>query len=376
VITAMLAPTANFYAEIAGWQGTPSPASWWDTPSTGTMLEADILVEQDNIKGYYYYAVQGSFVDGTAFYGGVQINGNNGNGSVLPRMAIFSVWDTYSGTPAAGGWGVVFGGEGTGYSVRISYPWIAGIRYTMRFALQSDNGTTRVWRGEIVNNSNGVTTLIGTINTRSSVSNISRSIATFHERFWGPIDSCSSLEPSRVVFSSVRLDWQVASLASSNLGTAGLCPGSGSSSTAFSTQSWFNSPPPPPVYQPTPATPIAYNPPVNPPVTTSPPTAPQTPVRIEPPATQPIAATIVPTAAPSIEQSPTLQPTPQYMQPDVPSNDSPDGTKTNAAVDNGRRKGTASTYVTLVMVLILLLAAPAMGVAVHKHKHSPARGSN
>ena len=81
----------------------------------------------------YFWAHQFQLVDGEGGYLGLQTKGNRADGS-LGKMAIFSIWDAVEAEGAGpGGFGCVrFGGEGTGWSCRIPYHWVAGHAYRLR----------------------------------------------------------------------------------------------------------------------------------------------------------------------------------------------------------------------------------------------------
>ncbi len=164
------------------------------TGYTGTSIDL-----QPNIDGSpdgYYYANNIWFTSNSQLYYGLQTSGSAPTG----KIAIFSVWDAIAAEGPQ--YHASFGGEGVGYSVRISYPWITGRKYTMRVTKSSDDGVTSWWSGYVKDTVTNVESYIGRIQINGNRGNLSASSAAFHERYQGPSDSCSQPRVSQVTFSN------------------------------------------------------------------------------------------------------------------------------------------------------------------------------
>jgi hypothetical protein len=150
----------------------------------------------------YYYANYATFTNGAGVYGGLQTNGFDGE-KFIGKMALFSVWNTYSGIAEPGGTGVKFGGEGTGYSVRIPFNWSVGTTYRFKMYIDRDASSgQRTWAASLTDLSSGKTTRIGRIHVPASFGKIRRPI-TFHERDRGDTTSCNRITASRVRFAQM-----------------------------------------------------------------------------------------------------------------------------------------------------------------------------
>ncbi len=165
-----------------------------------TKIFTDIDVEvSPGIKSYYYYALSPYFTNGNNLYTGLQTNGYNGS-VWIGKMAIFSVWNVTSGIAERDGWGTTFGGEGTGYSVRIPFNWRKNRTYRLTiYRYSNPKDSNSIWAAKITSVESGKTKRIGRIYVPDSFGQI-RSPVTFHERYMGLTDSCNDLEKSKVTF--------------------------------------------------------------------------------------------------------------------------------------------------------------------------------
>lgn len=188
-------------------------------------ISSDITVEVDpGETAHYYYSTglwsaraigdfgskftvnSGNSVKG-AMYGGIQTNGSRYGTDQLGqkrmgKMAIFSIWDSPGGIAAEDGWITRFGGEGTGYSVRITYDWQEGVTYKLRFYLEGTEEDLNVWSASLTDLETEKTTLIGSLYLPIPFGNL-RTPKTFHERYEGSSKTIGQIEPSVVSFKNV-----------------------------------------------------------------------------------------------------------------------------------------------------------------------------
>lgn len=172
-------------------------------------IEVDITpeIEESTTTDGYYFANTVYFRNytGTNFggaYAGFQTNGYSGS-SWIGKMALFSVWDVSSGVGETGGWATPFGGEGTGFSVRIAYNWQVGRTYRLKIYIDQDAATgDRLWAASLTDLTSSITTRIGRVYVPVARGKIYGPV-TFHERYLGPVDACSSVKKSQVSFTNM-----------------------------------------------------------------------------------------------------------------------------------------------------------------------------
>ncbi len=145
----------------------------------------------------WFWAHQFRLVGGDGGYLGLQTWGNLTDRR-LERIAIFSIWN---GLAAEGESPVRFGGEGTGWSCRIPYPWVAGRSYRLRVATDE----RAWWSASVTDEGSGVTRLIGRIRVDEAVTGLDRWSVMWTEHY-GPIARCADLSHSRVVFTTPTAD--------------------------------------------------------------------------------------------------------------------------------------------------------------------------
>lgn len=181
------------------WKGLDDASGYDD-------IEVDITIETwDGGKAStdaYYYANYATFSNGAGVYGGLHTNGHDGK-KYVGKMALFSIWDTYTGIAEPGGTGVKFTGEGTGYSVRLPFEWSVGRPYRFKMYIDQDASTgERTWAASLTDLSSGKTTRIGRIFVPVNFGKIRRPI-TFHERDRGDTSSCDRITTSCVRFAKM-----------------------------------------------------------------------------------------------------------------------------------------------------------------------------
>ena len=140
----------------------------------------------------YFWAHQFRLIGGEGGYLGLQTKGNRVDGS-LGKMAIFSIWDALE---AAGPGTTRFGGEGEGWSCRIPYKWEAGRAYGLK--VSSVGGGW--WEAKVRDEATGVVSQIGGIRVPEHWRNLDSWSVMWTEYYGSPLDRCSDLAYSSVVF--------------------------------------------------------------------------------------------------------------------------------------------------------------------------------
>jgi hypothetical protein len=111
-----------------------------------------------------YPAFQYAFQNGGVGYMGSQSDSNG-------KRALFAIWDTAENSGSAQGAHSNcsrFGGEGTGATCRVNYPWVAGREYALRIWVISANSTSQRWGAWIIDMVTMTETLIGYIDLTNS----------------------------------------------------------------------------------------------------------------------------------------------------------------------------------------------------------------
>jgi hypothetical protein len=140
----------------------------------------------------YFWAHQFRLIGGEGGYLGLQTKGNRADGS-LGKVAIFSIWDAEE---AEGPGAVRFSGEGTGWSCRIPYPWQAGRTYGMRVYTPGGGW----WGAAVRDEATGEVQEIGGIRVPGAWRNLDSWSVMWTEYYGPPLNSCSDLGLSSVVF--------------------------------------------------------------------------------------------------------------------------------------------------------------------------------
>jgi hypothetical protein len=140
---------------------------------------------------------------------GLQTVGGKGlpPGGTVDKMAIFSFWNSTVAVPEPGVTEINFTGEGVGKSLRIAYNWQVGRTYQMVMAYNAalSNGSTSYWSASVKDKVSGIVTALGSIRLPSGLTTAQSGVA-FHERYSGPVASCSDMSPSQVKFSNIKVD--------------------------------------------------------------------------------------------------------------------------------------------------------------------------
>ncbi|MEA2843265.1 MAG: hypothetical protein QOJ69_936 [Actinomycetota bacterium] len=145
----------------------------------------------------YFWAHQFQLDGGEGGYLGLQTKGNRADGS-LGKMAIFSIWDAVEAEgPGPDKSGTVrFTGEGTGWSCRIPYHWVAGDAYRLRVA--TDGGGW--WAATVADERSGVVSPIGRIRVPGEWRGLGCWSVMWTEYYGAPLRRCADLAHSSAVF--------------------------------------------------------------------------------------------------------------------------------------------------------------------------------
>jgi hypothetical protein len=125
----------------------------------------------------YFWSHQVGLVGGEAAYFGLQTQGSGPAG----KIAIFSVWGAVDadGPQYAG----PFGGEGTGMTVRVPYPWQPGRGEQLALRAEGDGW----WRADVG------PTLVGRIRVAPGWGGLAPSSVMWTERYGPPLRSCPDM---------------------------------------------------------------------------------------------------------------------------------------------------------------------------------------
>jgi Domain of unknown function (DUF3472) len=165
--------------------------------------EISLKITQAPVSGSsYFWSSQFFLFEGDGGYIGLQDNGNI-NGKVVGKMAIFSFWNTLSASPGSEGTICqTFGGEGVGYSCRVPYNWEDGNTYRLR--VYSNNISSNIWFGAIVDTKTGIETILGSITTPSTWKLLTPANAIFTEYFTN-LENCAAVPIATAEFLSPSL---------------------------------------------------------------------------------------------------------------------------------------------------------------------------
>ncbi len=175
-------------------------AQFYGNEAISLVINVDPGVGADRFFSYQFQLTPTSPDAGSTVqsYIGLQTDGTGQNGTDIGKMAIFSIWNATGATPGAtGSWCAPFSGEGSGYSCRIAYPWVAGHEYQL---LVTTNTTATLWAGYVTDTTTNTQTFLGSISTVPEW--LTNSGITFTE-YYGPSEpSCADFPLSQVTWSN------------------------------------------------------------------------------------------------------------------------------------------------------------------------------
>lgn len=172
-------------------------------------IEVNIDPYYDNFsssQAYFYSLFVNNFVNAsTGAYAGLQTNGSI-NSQDVGKMLIFSVWGATQGISVPGGTGQPFGGEGTGYSERVPYDWLADHVYNVKIYLSGTSPDGNLWGASVTDLNTSQVQPIGLIYVPVSYGNITVPV-TFDELYVNnPPAACNAISPSEVSFTNLSAD--------------------------------------------------------------------------------------------------------------------------------------------------------------------------
>jgi len=193
---------------------------WWPpTPDGYRSFEHVLVPEIDpGADTTYFWAHQFRLVGGEGGYIGLQTKGNRADGS-LGKMAIFSVWNAVG----AEGPGVLpFANEGSGWSARIPYQWVAARPYRLRVWTPAAGW----WVAAVLDTVTGEEAEIGRIRVPEEWDGLGTWSVMWTEYYGGPLSRCADMAYSRVVFETPTADGGVGPADSRSHIGAGTCENS------------------------------------------------------------------------------------------------------------------------------------------------------
>lgn len=312
----------NLTLAAVGPTGTYSD---WYFPGTVAITDYknfswDITVNTDPSPQSYFYSTQFWFIkddksiDLNGGYFGIQTQGYP---APTGKIAILSIWGAIDASGPE--YSEPFAAEGTGYSVRISYPWIKGRTYHLRIGpIAADaipNGQYGQWWGAWIKDTvTGVEKFVGEIKLPETRLLLYNPPLSWTEYYGPPFSTCNEYGFSDVSFTNMAAnDGAIKSNRYNNhLANPISCPGSNIINITDGTrqQMGYNptTPTPTPVITPTP-TPILTPTPTPSVIPTPTPSATPTPTPTKTPTPTPT-PNLTPTLTPSVTPTPTPSKTP------------------------------------------------------------------
>jgi hypothetical protein len=174
----------------------------YNTPVTGVYSFDQYLRVEEKANASFWPALWKW--DGVAFggYFGLQTNGSGPQGQPLGDTVLFSCWDANAADPAPGSLAGTFGGEGTGYTVRRSFPIRTDRFYRLRIWRLSTEAAGHWWGAWIMDTKNGHETFLGSIRTDPAHATINgQSLENFSEYFGQAQPTCDDVPVSTVRWS-------------------------------------------------------------------------------------------------------------------------------------------------------------------------------
>lgn len=231
------------YAAIAP-TGTYTSFTW----PTGTYnsYEWYVTSENDATPDGYFYSHQFWLDKGEGGYFGIQTVGSSPTG----KIAIFSIWDALASESPQ--YYDTFGGEGVGYTARISYNWQPNKTYRLRVSRVSGD-SSGTWWGAWIGQKGGSESFVGKIKVPAAWGKLENNSVMWSERYAGTLNSCKDIAFSGVKFTEPTansgkikpISWN------SYLANTINCPGSYSVKLSNGARQWMGAESPPPT-EPTP----------------------------------------------------------------------------------------------------------------------------
>lgn len=167
----------------------------WPAASQGyRRMDWTLIPRTDPSRDGYFWSSQFWFQNGNGGYFGLQTKGSVPTG----KIALFSIWDSLASTSPQ--YASTFGGEGTGYTARISYPWAAGKAYRLRIVKDNTEADGTWWKAMISDNYGDTFRTVGRIKVPLAWGNLQQYSTSFTERYTGPNTKCSDIQHAAAVF--------------------------------------------------------------------------------------------------------------------------------------------------------------------------------
>jgi hypothetical protein len=171
--------------------GTYTEWGWPPAPGGYPAFEWDLTPETDPSPDGYFWSHQFWLVGGEAGYAGLQTQGSEPTG----KIAIFSIWQAVAAEGPS--YAAPFGGEGSGYTVRIPYEWEVGSTYRLSVAAAGDGR----WAARVSDTAGRPERLIGLIQVPEGWGRLRDVSIIWTERYSGPLSSCADIGHAAAVFS-------------------------------------------------------------------------------------------------------------------------------------------------------------------------------
>ncbi len=206
IVTFATIGTVYLIATQAATLSNPFASSYGNWNSTGgaRQMSVDMTYERAPASDGWFSALNCWFDNSNSCgYAGIQANSASPGASASGKMAIFSMWDvgTEMGVPEPNGVRYGFSNEGSGVSVRIPYDWVQGRTYRITIYEEGVHNSNRLWGSTVTDLATGQTSRIGRIWVPVSRGYL-RDATTFYERFSGPTNKCSDVQPTQVLFTN------------------------------------------------------------------------------------------------------------------------------------------------------------------------------
>lgn len=180
---------AHWYSH---WSFTGAADGFWE-------LDQDLTVTRRADHTFWAQLWNWAGSDDGAYLG-LQTDGSRFDGTV-GNMALFSAWNAVAARgPSCGS----FGGEGTGLSCHLAYPFRTGTTYRLHLRRLALVATGRWWGAWIENTGTGAKTLIGRLEVQRD-EQLATNVQNFAEYFGAPT-WCSAVPKSRAVWTSPLAD--------------------------------------------------------------------------------------------------------------------------------------------------------------------------
>ncbi|HMC51202.1 MAG TPA: hypothetical protein VKI64_00465 [Acidimicrobiales bacterium] len=171
--------------------GTYTQWQWPSAPDGYRGFQWELSPGTDPSPDGYFWSHQFWIEGGEAGYAGLQTEGSEPTG----KIAIFSVWGAVRAQGPS--YAAAFGGEGSGFSVRIPYEWRVGSTYRLSIAAA---GAAR-WSARVTELGGDLDRPVGEIEVPSGWGGLRDVSVMWTERYSGPLSSCADIRRAETVFS-------------------------------------------------------------------------------------------------------------------------------------------------------------------------------